>query len=190
MPKVNLGPIVSDVRGTVGEEVLTRGRAGEVLRRRPRYRYPQNPALTVTHERMKAVMRAWNTLDRAQALAWNAFASTLTRHNPVGGAAYHPTGQNAFVALATKFLQLHPTGAVPLTPPAAPFPPDTLQVAVAGDDGGLIFTASAPNTPPAVTELLVQRLVNGRRTPTAFYKSAAFTVFATRFLTCSRNRSV
>jgi hypothetical protein len=180
MAKANLGPIVSDVRGTVGQEVLTRGRTGEVLRRKPRYKYPKNPTLAVTHDRMKAVMQAWNTLDRAQALAWNAYAATLTRHNPVSGETYRPTGQNVFVALATKFLQLHPADAVPLTPPAAPFPPDSLQVTVAGVREGLLFTASAPNTPLAVTELLVQPLANARRAPGAFYKSAAFVSFVGR----------
>ncbi|HZH98804.1 MAG TPA: hypothetical protein VEX38_07515 [Fimbriimonadaceae bacterium] len=43
--------------------------------------------------------------------------------------------------------------------------------------GRVRFTASGPNSPGVTTEFLVQKLPNIRRSPTKFYKSAAFHTF-------------
>lgn len=40
----------------------------------------------------------------AQAMAWHAYGQTVTHHNAVSGQAYHPSGQNVFVARASNFL--------------------------------------------------------------------------------------
>jgi hypothetical protein len=180
MAKANLSGIVSDVRGTVGGEVMTRGRTGEVLKRRPRYRYPTKPTQQAVQDRMKAVMAAYNGLTQAQAMAWNDYARTLTRHSGLTGQSYHPTGQNIFAGLASKFLQINPAGTIPLDPPAADFDGDFLQVTAAGGTGQILFTASDPNTPEVQTELLVQPLKNARRAPAKFYRSAAFVSFVGR----------
>lgn len=81
-----------------------------------------------------------------------------------------------FVSPASKFLQVSPTGSVPLAPPLADFAGDGLTVALSSGAGQVIFAASSPNTPPARTELL-QKLPSPRRSPTAFYKSQAFAIF-------------
>ena len=43
--------------------------------------------------------------------------------------------------------------------------------------GLLLFTSPTPTPEDTVVELLVQRLVNDRRKPGAFYKSTAFVTF-------------
>lgn len=178
MAKARLGSILGEVSGRIGSEVATRGRGGTILRGLPTYRRPTSPNEQITQTRMAAVMATYNTLTHAQAMAWNAYGQTITHHNAVSGRAYHPSGQNVFVALASKFLQVHPTGAVPFVPPLGSFLGDALTVAVTGGVGQLAFAASAPNAPPAVTELLVQKLKTPRRAPMLFYKSEAFASFA------------
>jgi len=179
MPKASLGGIVSGVRGRLGDEVATRGRSGTILRRRPTYRYPVKPSQLAVQERMKQATAAWNTLTREQAAAWNAYARTRPRHNTVDGTTYYATGFNAFSGLAMKFLQIHPAGEVPLTPPATSFAGEGLLLTLTGEAGQIVFTASGPNSPDVQTELLLQPLKNARRAPTAFYKSQAFVAFVT-----------
>lgn len=178
MAKARLGSILGEVSGRIGSEVATRGRGGTILRGLPTYRRPTSPNEQITQTRMAAVMATYNTLTHAQAMAWNAYGQTITHHNAVSGRAYHPTGQNVFVALASKFLQANPAGTVPLVPPTTSFVGDTLTLTAAGAAGHLTFTASAPNAPGVLTELLVQKLKTPRRAPTPVYKSEAFASFA------------
>ena len=46
-----------------------------------------------------------------------------------------------------------------------------------GEDAAVVFTATGPNTPGTVTELLLQKLVNIRRSAGVQYKSMAFVEF-------------
>lgn len=178
MARTSLGAIVNDVRGRIGQEVATRGRGGIVLKRLPNYKYPTIPILQEQQQRMKAVMAAYNTLTHAQAMQWNAYAAGLTRTAAVSGETYHPTGQNVFVGLASKFLQITPDGVVPVEPPPTEFLGDRFRLTLTGKAGAVVFTASGANTPPFLTELLLQPLKTPRRSPTQFYKSLAFVGFA------------
>jgi len=92
MAKAKFGPLMADVRGPVGERLMLRGRTGEIVRGRLRYRYPTQPIQQATQDRTKAVMGAWNTLTHEGAMAWNAHARTLTRTDPLSGTIDHPTG--------------------------------------------------------------------------------------------------
>lgn len=50
-------------------------------------------------------------------------------------------------------------------------------------EGVLTFSASGPTGTDTVVELLIQPLLNGKRSPTQFYKSAAFVTFDAAHLT-------
>ena len=55
--------------------------------------------------------------------------------------------------------------------------PSLLQKDEAVMGGGVTFTAPLPNTTGNTTELVMQKLLNVRRSPTNFYKSVTFVTF-------------
>jgi hypothetical protein len=80
--------------------------------------------------------------------------------------------------LAVKFLQINPSGTVPVTPPAGPFLGDTITVTAVADTGKVTFTASGPNALGVRTELLLQRLPGRNWNPQpGGYRSRGFVNF-------------
>ena len=177
MAKAAFSAVVSRVRGEVDDAVFIGGRNGAVVRNKPTYGFPVTPNQRVTSNYFKAATAVYNTLTRPQVLAWNAYATTITRHDPLTGRTYHPTGQNVFMGLACKFLQINPAGVVPLAPPPASFLGNRLALTATAGAGVIVFTASGPNVAPAQTELLLQKLASVRRAPTDKYISQAFVSF-------------
>jgi hypothetical protein len=167
--------ILSRTSGRVGESVLVQTRSGLAVKRRPQYRQFPHPETAAARERLQLAADAWRSLSLAQVEAWRAYAKRLVKRNPVNGESYSPIAYNAFVGLATRFLQANPEGEVPLWPPASDWTGEdvTLSVEIDPVAGAAVFAASGPNSEGAVTEILVQRLPNPRRMPTKFYKSAA-----------------
>lgn len=208
----------------MGGLVVLDGRGGVAIRQKPTYRRSTSPAQAAVEARMVAASALWSSMDAAQVARWRAW-----------GEARGKTAQTAFVALATKVLQIDPAATVPLVPPARDFVADDLAVTVSeplppgrgrdGDEGvpylgssraetgerphpstwketprdsggtafaspssadplpqggGILFSATGPNRAGSVTELLVQRLPNERRSPTKRYGSAGFVAFAKR----------
>jgi hypothetical protein len=177
MAKAEYGAIVSEISGKVGEGIFVHIRGGAVIRRPPTYRRPTTPAQQEAQDRMSRAMDAYNTLTREQAQAWNHAADTLLSPSEAAGKTTRPTGQNLFLALATKYLQVHPNGTVPLVPPTTPFMDDDVLPTAQGGAGEIVWTANQPNEAPLVIELLTQKLKNQRRTPTHAYRSAGFHQF-------------
>ncbi len=166
----------SQLSGKMGRQYVARGRSGTVIRARPTYRQASHPATQAAQGRLRGANAAWNTLSAAQADAWGRYAGTITLTDGVTGVHYSPSPKNAFVGLATRWLQVHPGGSVPLGPPAGPFAGDDVAVAVAGA-GGLTFTAGGPNRAGVMTELMAQPLKNERCSPTGRFKSRGFVAF-------------
>ena len=166
-----------DVRGAMGSEVVVGTRAGLAVRGKQRYKYPVQPSVRAGAGRMVQANAAWNELSLAQVEAWRVYADGLSRVEPVTLQRYSPTAKNAFVGLATKFLQIDPLGTIPVWPPSSDFVGDSLKVTVAASSGGVLFAASGDNTSDTLTELLVQPLKNIRRLPGRDYKSLAFHSF-------------
>ena len=191
--------------GGIGPYVVVRGRSGPVVRRQAVYKRRSTSEQAVQEGRLKAVAAVWSEFGAAEAQAWNSYAATIEKRDGVTGVAYSPSGYNAFSGLAYRILQMDATATVPVWPPSGRFIGDSVEVSVsdvaqasapadtgiAGRDacatieavGVLRFSASAPNAPGVVTELMIQRLVNLRRTPTPQYKSAAFVAFDPTHLT-------
>ncbi len=177
MPTAQLSDFLTSLSGSLGEVVVTTGKRGTVLRKKPTYARPTTPLQKDNEARMKTANLVWSTFTAGEADAWNDYALTITLRSPHNDTRYHPTGYNAFLALALKFLQVNPSAAVPRTPPARKFAPAPLLLTVTPERGALLFTANAPNPPGTVTELLLQTLPNPRRKPTPKYLSKGFVVF-------------
>lgn len=111
--------------------VVVELRSGPAVRRRPHYKRPTSPAQQGAADRMGLASKAWASLGAAQAEAWHRYAETQIRHNSIDGEAYAMTGNTAFIALATKFLQVNPGGEIPTMPPVAGFVGDDVLVSIA-----------------------------------------------------------
>lgn len=108
MALVKYGPVVSDVRGSIGGTVFSRSRAGAFARIRTK------PVFTPTAERdryqsiMAWVYGYWHdTLTNAQRIAWNTLGDNTDFTNALGD-TYHPSGYNLFLrtnALARRILE-------------------------------------------------------------------------------------
>lgn len=178
MARAKLGFAFTELSGAVGRNVIVPGREGFYVRRKPSYRYASKPAVVQGSQRLTQANTLWNDLSLPEVEAWRRYALTVVHRDPVSGKQYSPTAKNVFVALATKLLQMDPSGEVSRFPPSGEFVGDALLVSVSAGASGLVFTASGSNSAGVVTELLVQKLVNIRRSPTSFYKSAAFVSFS------------
>jgi len=135
---------------------------------------------------MRAANQAWNAVNAEQFAAWKRYAETIELKHPKTGAIRHPSAKNAFVSNALKLLQANSQASIPLDPPATSFCGDVIEVRVCdasqdffGCDAAstIAFCASGPNQANILTELLVQRLKNCRRTPTRQYRSMGFFQF-------------
>lgn len=175
MPKILLNPAFEGAVGQFNGYVVGDGRSGLVLRRKPSYRRPSSPAQKEVAERMRLASAVWSAMSPEQAQAWRDYGEAIVRRRSLDGRPYHMTGQTSFIALATKFLQVDPGGDVPLAPPTGEFLGDELLVAASVSQPSSIgFTATGPNTPGTLTELLVQRLASRLRKPGKRYTTAAF----------------
>jgi hypothetical protein len=179
MAHVNFSPAVDEIRGKAGTDVFTKSKTGPILRRRAQPANPRTAAQNAVRSNLARAAETFKNLTPAQAAPWAGYALTVTRHHPVTGRAYHPSSVAAFSALATKFLQVNPTGAIPLTPPAAAFAGDGIAVTATGAAGQVSFTASGANAANVRTELLLQALASRKRTPTPHgYRTKTFVAFA------------
>jgi hypothetical protein len=179
MARARLSSIYADLRGTVGKSVLAQTKYGLAVRGKPKYKYPVQPAVKESADRFSAAQNIWSALTFDQAQAWQRYAQTITKTEPVTQKTYSPTAHCAFIALATKYLQVNPAGSVPVLPPDSDFLGDDVVLEILETlPTGVRFRASGANASGVVTEILAQRLPNVRRSPTKFYKSAAFHSFA------------
>jgi hypothetical protein len=168
----------ADLRGGMNNHVLVLTRSGLSVRRKPRYKYPVDPAVREGSLRLEAAAAIYSTFSASEAAAWRRYAASLARLDPVTGKRYSPAGRNIFMGLAIKFQQVNPGAEVPRTPPVGDFMGDTVSVSASVEGGAIRFTASHANTPGVTTELMLQRLKNVRCMPGKVYKAAAFVAFA------------
>ncbi|HZH97545.1 MAG TPA: hypothetical protein VEX38_01125 [Fimbriimonadaceae bacterium] len=177
MARAALSSTLSQARGRVGNDLIVKTRGGWAVRPRPKYKQFPHPEAAAARARLRQAVDAWYSLDLPQVEAWRAYARTVRKTDSLTGEHYSPIAYNVFVGLTTRFLQATPGGEIPLWPPTTDFPGDDVVLEVEAIAGGVRFTASGPNTPGVTTELMVQKLPNIRRSPTKFYKSAAFHAF-------------
>jgi hypothetical protein len=179
MANVAYSADVNDIRGKIGTNVFSRARSGATIRIRKSPRNPRTEQQSEVRFYLAKAATAYKNLNAIQRTAWKNYAATLTHTNPVSGETYTPAANTVFVGLASKFLQITPTGTIPVTPPASPFAGDTISLTADGDDDMVIFTASGSNAANVKTELLLQPLKSAARTPSATgYRSQGFVAFS------------
>jgi hypothetical protein len=176
--KAKLSMAFADLRGKDGPVVIQKGKSGLKLTPRNRARNPKSTAQTSVRNNMSKSSKLFASMTTAQAAAWNAYGATQTKHNAISGTTYTSSGINAFNALASKFLQVNPTGTVPMTPPTAPFTGDSITVTATAGTGQISFSSSGATSTNTKVEVLVQPLKGKNRTPTAKgYRSKGFVTF-------------
>ena len=182
MAKAELGVLLQDLRGKAGNVVFQKSSEGLIVRPRVRGTNPNTPAQIAVRSYLTRASQAYEVLTPVQVLAWKNYASTIVKHT--GGKSYSPTAINAFTELAAKFLQVNPTGTIPVAPPANPFSGDTITISATAAAGQVTFTASAANAANVKTEFLLQSLKNGNRKPQKNgYRSRGFFAFVAGTLT-------
>lgn len=181
--------IVNEVRGKMGTDVYSKSRSGPTARVKGSVHNPKTGAQRTVRGNLRSASKAYKNMSTSQAAEWQAYGETIIRHNPLTGGTYTSAGINAFVELATKFLQLNPTGTIPMTPPTTEFVGDTITVSAESETPGQIeFTATAPNASGVTTELLIQQLPSQNREPNPNgYKHAGWKAFASGGLTTTVN---
>jgi len=176
--KASLSIAFEDLRGKAGNVVISKGRTGLNLKNRIRSKNPRTAAQQGIRGAFSKAAATWKTLTTTQVQAWNTYALTVTKTNPITGEQYHPTGFNLFTGLTIKFLQINPTGTIPLTPPTGAFTGDSITITASAGSGTITFTASAANASGIKTEILVQPLANANRVPQPLkYRTKAFNNF-------------
>jgi len=144
---------------------------------------PNTPAQETVRAGFSGATQAFSQLTKAKVDAWNAYAATFKIRNKAGKLR-SKRGINVYAALSTKWRLVNPTGSFPQDPPTTPFSNDTPIITATAGTGKITFNASAPNTPGVVTELLIQKLVNGNRKPSAHnYRTGAYFAFVLGTLT-------
>lgn len=180
MAQGNIGVLFNSLRGKAGSVVFANSKDGTVVRPRVSARNPQTPAQQAVRTALSKSAAAYKNLTSAQVAAWTAYANSITKHDPRTSKTYHPSPIAAFTSLASKFLQVAPTGTIPLTPPATAFAGDSITLTAVGASGKVNFTASAANAAGVTTELLLQPLKSqNRKAQPKGYRSKGFQVFAT-----------
>jgi hypothetical protein len=178
--RVAFSGAVDQIRGKVGTNVFSAARSGPTVRIRRSPKASNTPAQAAIKRALSKSSRTFKTMSVAQVAAWRTYANGITRTNPLSGDVYHPAPIDAFNELAIKFLQINPTGTVPLTPPAVAFEGDTITVSVAASAGVVTFTANAGNLAAVRTELLLASIASPHRTVTPDdYRTMGFHLFAT-----------
>lgn len=176
--KARLSMAFEDLRGKNGTVVISKGPNGLALRPFVIPKNPNTQAQEAIRSYLTKAARTFKGLNSTQLQAWRDYALTITKTDPITGEQYHPSAINAFVELATKFLQVTPTGSIPLTPPASPYVGDNVTVTAVASTGKVTFTASAGNAIATKSELLLQRLPSANRKPSSNgYRSKAFFQF-------------
>src|SRR5258708_28477641 len=179
MAKIVSNGLGIELHGSAGNAVFAMTRYGLVLRPRTQPKNPRTAAQTAARARLAKAAQAWRTLTAAQHAAWQTYATTIARFHSFGGAPYSPAPHTIFIALGSKYLQVHPTGTIPVNPPTYPFTGDGIKVTATGGAGKGTFTATGANSANVVTELLLQPLLHASRAPKAnLYRPKAFVSFA------------
>lgn len=130
--------------------------------------------------RLTTATRTFQGFTQAQEDAWNSYAKATQRNDEATQQKKSLSGIDAYVRLATKYMQANNGGTPPPSPPTTPFAGDTISITAAWSSGTVTFTASGANASGVKTELLLQPLAGRLRNPSkSAYRSKAFVAFAT-----------
>lgn len=159
---------VTDIRGSIGGNVFTKARGINTLRARVKPRNPRSSNQTDVRGIMTNGARAAQALSSSDKATWDAYASTLTFHNPVTGGAYAPTWMQAYMQCYLYLLLATPTATTPTAAPTSPFTDPALTLTATTPSANEIFIASSIAQPADTTFFVyAERLKSANRTPSA-----------------------
>jgi len=143
MAIIKLGPVISDIRNSIGGVTFSRNRSGAYIKKRTK---PTNSVVgrrDQVHAVVRYLQEYWrDTLTAATRIPWTDLASTATVLNGLGE-AHHITPINMFVRVNAS-LKLHGL-AILTVPPALPILCDTPKLVTFGAvAGGAGFTSATP----------------------------------------------
>lgn len=169
---------VGRISGNLDGFVVAQYPGGAVLRLPPKGRGAQTPARSAVELRMRQANVLWSRLDDDAQMAWVRYGQGRATRSPETGRPVTPSGYSLFVALATKFLQVHGGHEAPTLPPEGPFFGDALAVSFAPAPQALLASAPGANRPGMLTEVLGQPLRRLSHAPKSRgYKSLGFFAF-------------
>jgi len=116
MALVKFGMIVTDMRGSLGGHVFTKGRSGAVARTKVTPINPQTSFQQNVRSRLGTVSQTWRTLTEGQRDAWNAAVDNFIRTN-VFGDSVKASGKNLFTLININLINI---GQAQVTEPPVP----------------------------------------------------------------------
>lgn len=178
MAKLKRTVIISGASGSSGPVTFKYFKGNTFITERSSPSNPSTLNQQAARSRFTASTRAFRGFSASIVQQWDDYVQTTPEHDPITGASKFKDGINAYVALATKYLQATPGGTPPTTPPAAPFVPPSVTVTALGATGKVTFTASSALAAGTKCELLLEKLASANRKPQKNgYRSKAFAQF-------------
>lgn len=96
MANIELGPLVSDIRGSIGGTTFGRARNGATARTKPMPPKSRTPYQSLARTNMAYIGYLWKTVSSADVADWVTYAATCNLYDSLGH-LYHPTAYQAFV---------------------------------------------------------------------------------------------
>lgn len=171
--------LVGGLSGSSGPVTFKLTSEGTIVGERSSPKNPSTPAQVAARTRLTTATRTFQGFTQAQEDAWNNYAKFTQKNDDTTQQKKMLSGIDAYVRLATKFMQANNGGTPPSSPPTSPFSGDTIVITASASTGTITFTASGANAAGVKTELLLQPLAGRLRNPSAkAYRSKAFVAFA------------
>lgn len=101
MALIKWGALVTDGRGKIGGQVLSRGRSGAILRNKVTPVNPRSAAQVTARNILTSLSQGWSGLTQAQRDQWNNAVTNFQKTN-IFGDLVSPTGKNLHTALNTN----------------------------------------------------------------------------------------
>ncbi len=73
MARIKLGPLITDISGSMGMATIQRNRFGHTLRLKPLPKKSETPAQTTIRLHLITIQKAWRALEYSERLQWNRF---------------------------------------------------------------------------------------------------------------------
>jgi hypothetical protein len=178
MSKIKLGSLIQDMRGKTGNSVVVKTRSGLIARAYTIPGDPRTESQLAARNRFAIATIAFKNLTPEQADEWREYTQKQPYHDPITGKKTTLSAIAAFTRLTAKFLQINPNEQIPIAPPSQDFEEDQITLTATPLENAIRFTASAPNSANAKTEILLEKLPSRNRAPKAgHYRTKAFVHF-------------
>lgn len=165
--KLKFGAIITDGRGKVGGQVVSKNKAGAYLKNKVTPANPNTAYQIAKRANVTAISQAWAGLTDAQRSAWKAAVASYSKTD-IFGDVKNPSGFNLFMWLNLNLLNV---GSAQITsPPASSAVTSLTAVSVSTLEGGTFDMSFAPTPVPADHALVV--LASGSMSPGRSYSKS------------------